>query len=350
MLKKLLKQRRSVAALEFCLVAPVLVVLFFGVYDLSSALITYEEVYGAAHSMAASISNEAVQSDGANSLTYSEVQEAESLLWGEIPSLRADYQDGVKSVTVSSIVFEPLIAGCTAAAVYAANAANTTSPCANTPAGTNYVPVVVWSIAYAGGDSGRVFQQSTSTLSTTQSYYPVNSKTAATTSIVVATTPLRSCSSATASIPTTPNPTIYGALNQTSANAGAASDMTNLRTASLTAPDSSIAPPSPILVVDVHLKYTPVIGLFLNQGLDFWVSGYWPVRSVKTETSQTLPLYQQFTTINPDVPSTVTTPTTYNGNPVLYDGNGNLASINTYCVNNTLPNETFPYPASAESP
>ena len=106
MLKRFFKQQRSVAALEFCLVAPVLIVLFFGVYDLSSALITYEEVYAAAHSMAASISNQAVQSDGTNSLTYTEVQQDASILWGEIPALRSGLQDGTKSVTISSIVFE----------------------------------------------------------------------------------------------------------------------------------------------------------------------------------------------------------------------------------------------------
>ena len=353
MLIRLLKQRRSVAALEFVLVAPVLLVLLFGVYDLSSALIYYEEVYSAAHSIAASISNAAVQSDGANSLTYSQVQQVESMIWGEIPSLRAGYQDGIKSVTVSSVVFEPLIAGCNPTAVYNANANGTTDPCANTPAGTNYIPVVVWSIAYAGGDSGRQFQSAVSSLSTTQSYYPVGSKTSSTTSIIVTDTvppaPLRSCSSGVASIPVTPSPTIYGALNQTAGSVGASSDLTNLRTLNLGYPDTSIAPPSPFLVVDVHLKYKPIIGLFLNNGLDFWVTGYWPVRSVKTSTSQTYPLYQEFATIDPDVPSG-TTPTTYNGNPVLYDQTGALAPITNYCVNNTLPNETFPYPASAENP
>lgn len=344
--------RRSVAALEFALVAPLLVALLFGVYDLSEALIIYEEVYAAGHSMVASITNEAVQSDGSNSLTYSEVQQGESLIWGEIPSLRADYQDGVKSVTVSSIVFEPLIAACTAANVYAAANATppTTNPCAQTPVGTNYIPVVVWSIAYAGGDSGRTFQSSTSTLISTQNYYPVASETSATTSIVVTSSPLRSCSSSTTTSPTPPPQPIYGALNQTVATAGASSDLTNLRTLSLTNPDPSIAPPSPILVVDVHLQYKPIFGMVINTPLDFWVTSAWPVRSVKTSTSTTYPLYQEFTTINPDIPSSVTTPTKYNGNAVLYDENGNLAPINTYCVNNTMPNETFPFPASASAP
>lgn len=345
--------RRSVAALEFALIAPLMVALLFGVYDLSEALIIYEEVYSAAHSMVASITNEAVQSDGSNSLTYSEVQQGESLLWGEIPSLRADYQDGIKSVTVSSIVFEPLIPACTASNVYAAATSDDPSaqnPCANTPAGTNYIPVVVWSIAYAGGDSGRAFQKSASVLSNTQTYYPVNSQTPASTSIVLATAPLRSCSSSTTTSPTSPPEPIYGALNQSLATAGASSDLTNLRTLSLTQPDPSIAPPSPILVVDVHLQYMPIFGLVIHTPLNFWVTSAWPVRSVKTSTSTIYPLYQEFTTINPDIPSGVTNPTKYNGNPVLYDNTGALAPISNYCVNNTMPNETFPFSASAISP
>jgi hypothetical protein len=340
--RSLAADRRSVAALEFVLVAPLLVALLFGVYDISSALIFYQEVYNAAHSIAASVSNMAVQSDGTTVLTYSQVQQVESELWGQMPSLRSDFQDGMKSITVSSIVFEPANASCNAAAVAAAAAAKPPgpNPCLNAP---GYVPVVVWSVAYAGGDSGRTFQTSTSSTGTVN-YTPVNGSTTTAVPIILTTTPLRSCSA----IATTPRSTLIGSLNQTLPNAGSSSDLTNLRMLNLTDPDPTTAPPSPIVVVDVHLQYKPILGLVISTPLNFWVSGYWPVRSVKTSISQTFPLYQQFTTINPDVPATVTNPTENNGNAPLYDNNGNLAATANYCVNNTLPNATFPFPAESQ--
>jgi len=336
MLKRFFKQKRSVAALEFCLVAPVLVVLFFGVYDLSSALITYEEVYAAAHSMAASISNEAVQSDGTNSLTYTEVQQGASILWGEIPALRSGLQNGTKSVTISSIVFENTSASCTPTV-------NTTSGSVTTT-GTrcNYVPVVVWSVAYMGGDSGRTFQTPTNTTTTSSGVLSWTS----------VGTPLRSCLGK-ATIPSASS--IVGSLNQTSATGGSASDLTNLRTLSMTTPaPSNPAPPSPSLVVDVNLDYQPVIGLFLKGGLNLWISAYWPVRSVKTSLSQTFPLYEEFTTLTPLVPNGVTATNlagyaANNYETLVYDANGVVVPTNNYCVNTSLYNiSTFPYAAETQ--
>ena len=324
MLKRFFKQQRSVAAHEFCLVAPVLIVLFFGVYDLSSALITYEEVYAAAHSMAASISNQAVQSDGTNSLTYTEVQQDASILWGEIPALRSGLQDGTKSVTISSIVFENTSASCTP---------TTTVTC-------DYVPVVVWSVAYKGGKAAALRRQQ---------YGPCRGGSLSWTSVG---TPLRSCLG-TASLPA-PS-AIVGSLNQSLANAGSSSDLTNLRTESLTTPaPTNPAPPSPILVVDVNLDYQPVIGLFLKGGLNLWISAYWPVRSVKTSLSTTFPLYEEFTTLTPLVPNGVTATNlagyaANNHETLVYDANGVVVPTNNYCVNTSLYNSsTFPYPAETQ--
>jgi Flp pilus assembly protein TadG len=340
MLKRFFKQRRSVAALEFALVAPLLVALLFGVYDLSNALITYEEVYAAAHSMAASISNEAVQSDGTNSLTYSEVQQGASLLWGEIPALRSGLQDGVKSVTVSSIVFENTNATCTPTVnTLAADGVTITTE------GTqcDYVPVVVWSITYMAGDSGRTFQTPTNTVGTSKSDGYVD--------WTAVGTPLRSCLGTA----TSPSSTIVGSLNQSLATAGSSSDLTNLRTYSLTTPaPSNPAPPSPILVVDVNLDYQPVIGMILHSGLNLWVSAYWPVRSVKTSVNTVYPLYEEFTTLTPDVPATATKTklTGYAANNYeyeVYDANGTIVSTNNYCVNTSLYNAaSFPYPAETQ--
>lgn len=326
--------RRSSASLEFVLVLPVLILLFFGVYDISETVLVYQEVYNAAHTIAASASNLAVQADGSTSLTYPQAQLVESEIWGDLPTLRGYFQDGTKSVTLSSIVFEPTF---TTATCQQSSASN---PC--------YVPVVVWSVVYKGGDSGRSFQ--TSTYTTPTIYFnqtPTGAGTSYSTgngvntcgsthqanstgsyscySGVVQPTsgPMRNC----VGLATSPvSSKIYGSLNQTTPITGSASDLTNLRTSNLTDVASTLAPPSPILLVDVNLTYTPPLGPFVTKtvsfastSVNFWVNAYWPVRSVQAtiaESTTPLTLYNQFTSL-----VLASAPTS------RYD---------TWCTNNTL--------------
>jgi Flp pilus assembly protein TadG len=316
---KFLAGRRALAALEFVLVAPVLVSLLYGVYDISQAMIVYQEVYNSAHSIVASSTNLAVNvSTNATSLTYNQIQEAESEIWGQIPTLRGDYQNGTKSVTISSVVFEPTFTTATC------TTGSATTPC--------YVPVVVWSVAYAGGNAqaaGQTFTVSSSnaahlvpfipgtngaasygnsytcgasgqagTTGTTQCLTGIVGTNSGNSATVVPNSPLRPCDG-NATIPRANN--LIGSLNQTLPTAGSASDLTSLRTLNLTDGGPTTAPPSPIMVVDVHLQYTPALGLIINHAIDFWVSGEWPVRSVQTTVTGTttpLTLYQQFTTIS----------------------------------------------------
>ncbi len=345
MLKKLFKERRSVAALEFVLVAPLLILLLFGVYDLSSALITYEEVYSAAHSMAASISNEAVVSTGTtagtNALTYTQIQQAESLLWAEIPTLRSGLQDGVKSITVSSIVYE--ILPNTTATTTTSKGVTTTTVTTNgicTASATqqcNYVPIVVWSVAYQGGDSNRTFDKPTDGTNTFSS----GTWTTLTGSPLTGDT-LRSCNG-TATTPTTQVSTVThnGSLNQTTATSGTSSDMTNLRTYTLSTPaPANPAPPSPMLVVDVQLNYQPVIGLFIQKAIPLWVNGYWPVRSVEVSPTQTYALNEEFVTITPNTTNTAYKLSDYNATNnqdfELFDATNTFVPTANYCVNTTL--------------
>jgi hypothetical protein len=88
-----------------------------------------------------------------------------------------------------------------------------------------------------------------------------------------------------------------------------AADLTSLPTYIVADPDPYLAPPSPVLVVDIHLKYTPILGLFLSGGVDFYGTGFFPVRSVKTANLTTSgssttvsanSLSQEFTTIYND--------------------------------------------------
>jgi len=321
---RLIRERRSVAALEFALIAPILITIMLGVYDLSQAVLIYNEVETAAHSIASSASTLATTNttDGSTELTYAQIQFAASEMWGDIPSLRADYEDGTKSVTISSIVFEPTVTpSCTGA---------------NTPPPACFTPVVVWSAAYTGGDSGRAFQPvpapgTPPTVWYTQTADGAGLSATSTTAGALSTTinnvaaPLRSCSNiastSTATEIGSPNLNLIGSLYQSLPGNDAASDMTNLSTLNLTDNGPYTAPPAPILVVDVHLQYQPIIGLVINKPLDFWVSAAWPIRSSKFmiigTTTAAMP-YTPFTSLNSA------------GLPPA------AANANAYCVNTTL--------------
>lgn len=337
--------------MEFAIVAPWLVVLLLGVYDLSNALITYEQVYSAAHSMAASISSAAVYPDGTNQLTYTQIQQAESILWAEVPALRSGMQSGVRSVTVSSIVFEPVnvkdSSGNSETNSYY-NTPSTSCSTGNSATACYYVPVVAWSVAYAGGNSGTSLIGLPNTTNnkfvngswTTLPYQPEATSNA----------PLRSCDDTAANTPNAiSSPSgLGGALNQTDSSHGSPSDLLNLRTKTLTSPDdASPAPPSPIIVVDVQLQYTPVIGLIIGKSFPIWVNGYWPVRSVQVSTGSAVPLTEEFATLTPvptgtGVKPPLVTPThlsDYAGSDVdrtIVDNDGNAVPTTNYCVNTTL--------------
>ena len=63
-----------------------------------------------------------------------------------------------------------------------------------------------------------------------------------------------------------------GALSQKTATAVTAGDLTSIGTAGITNPN-------PVLIADVHYRYTPKFFKFITGPLDFWSTAYWPVRS-----------------------------------------------------------------------
>ena len=207
----------GVAAMEFALVAPCVIVFVIGVFDISKALILNQQVYNAAHTIPVSASGLAVQPDKTTSLTVTQVQQSMSAIFAEMPWIRSGLETGFRSVTMSSIIFQKVDPSCVALPLI---------PC-------SYAPHVAWSVPYTEpanryANNGSTFQAIT-----------------------------RSCMQ----------------LNQTAPTAGVASDLTSLRTLNVVNPD-------PILVVDVHYQYTPVFLNFLTGPIDFWASGYWPVRSI----------------------------------------------------------------------
>ncbi len=309
-IRTFLSTQRANAAMEFAIIAPVLVLLLLGVYEICNAAIVYEEVQNAAHSIPASASNLAVQSTGATALSYPQIQLAASEVWAQIPELRTGFQNGAASVTITSVTFLKTALGCT--------------PTQASHASCNYTPTVAWSVAYTGGTSGRF-----------------------------TTYALRSCTGAptvsgqaNATVTTGATPTVVGGLNNEAASSAGisaatvptwkASDLTSLPTFSVATPDPNWVGPSPILVVDVHLKYQPVFGLFIPGGVDFYGTGLFPVRSVQTSkittngnntTTTAQSLAQQYTTILNDLATDGATTAQVNAGIIPN------ATAGSYCIN-----------------
>jgi Flp pilus assembly protein TadG len=215
-----LGDRRAVAALEFALIVPILIIMTFGVFDISRALTLQQEVYNAARTIPTSASSLAVQSDKTTSLTVTQVQQALSGIFAEMPALRNGTEHGVRSVTLTSVAFQQSDPTCVASS--------------NT---CQYVPYAKWSVSYAGPPG--------------QAVGVPNGFTSVTRCQAVAT-PLRQL------IPELYQP----------------GDLNSLPTANITNPDA-------IMVADVHYQYTPLFfGYFLTGPVDFWGYGLWPVRSV----------------------------------------------------------------------
>lgn len=248
-------ERRSTAAIEFALIAPLLLVLSGGVYDLCGAVLVYNEVTTAATTIVASASSEAVNLDGSTALSYDQVQQAESGIWADIPGLRTGLQSGqVKSVTISSVAFTP------------------PSTCHSGSNCNPYSAYVMWSVSYTG-DAGSAANFANN---------------------------IRGC------MPTGANSDgLYGE-KQVAASAGlTGSNFTyTLPTAGVSSYMPDPTGPAPVLVADVVFSYTPLFSVF-KTSFTFVATAIWPVRSVKPTPTEVvaytggtfLPLAQQFTKI-----------------------------------------------------
>lgn len=224
---RFLFEDRAIAAMEFALIAPVMFLMVAGVFDLSKGIILWQQVYNAAHTIPVSASILSVQPDKTTSLTAAQVQETTSAIYAEMPWIRDGIEQGIRSVTLSSITFTQTNPACI--------------PLPLIPCG--YTASVAWSVPYndnrgTGGNSG--FTKVT-----------------------------RACGNPTQIAPTQPLTKLQ-------------TPMTVLRTLNISAPD-------PILVADVHYQYTPMFLRFLTGPLDFWATGYWSARTgdpTKTQSQQ----------------------------------------------------------------
>jgi Flp pilus assembly protein TadG len=127
--------RRGVAAVEFALVAPLLVTLALGTYDLVAGTTAWWHLALAARAVGEIATASAANPDQSNSLTAAEAYAASTAIYPLMPQLRsAAAQDF--GVVLSSVVFTPTVSGCTS--------------------GCKYNAAVAWSHTLVGGAAARV--------------------------------------------------------------------------------------------------------------------------------------------------------------------------------------------------
>ena len=219
----LAQARRGVAALEFAILAPVLILFSIGVFDISRAMIVQEQVWTAAHTIPLSASSLAVQPDRTTSLTVAQVQQALSGIFAAMPWLRSGALTGSTYAVMSSVNFELVNAGCVNTA---------TKVCATTAR-------IAWSVPYSGRGLSNFM-----------------------------TTVTRPC-------------TVPAAVAEVTS---AAVSLVSLPVSGIV---TTIASPAPMLVVDVYYQFTPMFFGVLSGPINFWATGYWPIRSADPSVAAT---------------------------------------------------------------
>jgi Flp pilus assembly protein TadG len=99
---------KAVAALEFALVAPVMLMLFFATVDICRAYIVWQEVDNAAEAVAQAAEKLSVTSgQPLTMLNSTQMQNAMSTIYAQMPGLVTGQLTGKYGVTLSSVVYSP---------------------------------------------------------------------------------------------------------------------------------------------------------------------------------------------------------------------------------------------------
>ncbi len=101
----LLRSRRGLAGVEFALVAPLLLIMLFGVVDLSRAILMIQRLTVAAAATATIASTMAVQASSLNILTGKQAWQATTAPFAVFPNWRLSPLPGTFAITLSSVGF-----------------------------------------------------------------------------------------------------------------------------------------------------------------------------------------------------------------------------------------------------
>ena len=99
------RSRRGLAGVEFALVAPLLLIMLFGVVDLARAILMIQRLTVAAASTATIASTMAVQASSLNTLTGQQAWQATTAPFAIFPNWRLGPLPGAFAITLSSVGF-----------------------------------------------------------------------------------------------------------------------------------------------------------------------------------------------------------------------------------------------------
>ncbi len=103
---RLLAHREGIAALEFALLTPVMVIILAGLFDIGQAVITYRRVTDTAHQVALIATELAVQPDHSLNVTPQEALQSASAIYAFFPEFRTNLAKTKYTVTLSSIAYQ----------------------------------------------------------------------------------------------------------------------------------------------------------------------------------------------------------------------------------------------------
>ena len=104
--------RRGVAAVEFALIAPVMIMLAFGIYDLVAATATWWHLTQAAQAIGQIATSTAANPNNTNTLTVAQAYTASTAVYPLVPQLQLAQARNF-GVVLTSVVFSPCASGCT---------------------------------------------------------------------------------------------------------------------------------------------------------------------------------------------------------------------------------------------
>ncbi len=122
-LARFARAKRGIAAVEFALVAPILLTALLATTDIALATITRRSVTAVAQEVAEIASAMAVQPNSTNQLTDAQALLSTDAVFGIFPTWKSLVGTGAYSVTMSDIQFQPTVVGCQSGCTYNAQVA-----------------------------------------------------------------------------------------------------------------------------------------------------------------------------------------------------------------------------------
>jgi Flp pilus assembly protein TadG len=116
------RSSHGVAGLEFALLAPLLLTILAGLYDLTTAYIAWERLNLCVQAIDQIATSQAANSATPNTLSRTQTTTAASSVYAYLPSVLTPSAPPF-GVTISSVVMTPTVSGCTSGCTYTAHVA-----------------------------------------------------------------------------------------------------------------------------------------------------------------------------------------------------------------------------------